>query len=194
MKRTQRKTLRASRRAFNRAEHATRSAAAAAAVTRLAAFKSGARVAIYLPFDGETDTAALRTAARRRGIKLYVPVITDRRHCRMRFFPLAGKTRRGAYGIAAPEAKGRPTPARWLSLIVVPLVGIDGAGRRLGMGGGYYDRALEFRRRRHAWKGPTLVGFGFDRQRVEALPADPWDVRLDCLATESGVQYFLQQP
>src|SRR6267378_1458496 len=48
------------------AEHALRSDLAASAVTRLPAFKAGARVAVYLPFDRETDTAALLAAARRR--------------------------------------------------------------------------------------------------------------------------------
>jgi len=190
MKQKLRSTLRARRRALEPAEHARSSASAAAAVTRLAAFKAGARVAIYMPFDGEMHTAALERAARRRGIKLFVPVVTDLRHRRIRFYPLSTKRRRGAYGIPIPHRAGSPTPARWLSLIVVPLVGIDGSGRRLGMGGGFYDRALEFRRARRHWKGPKLVGFAFDCQRVESLPGDPWDVRLDCLATESGMQYF----
>jgi 5-formyltetrahydrofolate cyclo-ligase len=190
MKRKIRSTLRARRRALDGAEHARRSKWAAAAVTRLPAFKAGARVAIYLPFDGETDTAALERAARLRGITLFVPVVTDLRHRRIRFYPLAGKRRRGAYGIAVPQRASTPTEARWLSLIVVPLVGIDGSGRRLGMGGGFYDRALEFRRRRLVWQGPKLVGFAFDCQRVATIHADEWDIRLDCLATESGMEYF----
>jgi len=41
-----------------------------------------------------------------------------------------------------------PVSLQWLDLIVIPLVGVDGEGRRLGMGGGYHDRALAFRRRR----------------------------------------------
>jgi 5-formyltetrahydrofolate cyclo-ligase len=70
------------------------------------------------------------------------------------------------------------------------LVGVDAKGRRLGMGGGYYDRALAFRRRRRCWKGPHLVGLAFDRQRTKAKFADAWDLRLDSLATESGVEHF----
>ena len=185
-----RKELRAQRRSLSPAEHALRSHRAASAITRLAAFRAGARVAIYLPFDGETDTAALMIAARRRAVRAFVPVVSDLRHRRLRFHPLSGKTRRGVFGISVPHRIGRWTDPRWFDLIVVPLVGIDGAGRRLGMGGGFYDRALAFRRLRHLWKGPRLVGLAFDCQRAKTVHADPWDVRLDCLATESGLEHF----
>jgi len=46
------------------------------------------------------------------------------------------------------------------------------------MGGGFYDRALEFRRRRRHWPGPRLVGLAFDCQRTDATFAEPWDLRL----------------
>jgi 5-formyltetrahydrofolate cyclo-ligase len=78
-----------------------------------------------------------------------------------------------------------------LDLIVIPLVGVDGVGRRLGMGGGYNDRALAFRRRRRYWKGPHLVGLALDCQRTNVEFADAWDLRLDSLATESGMEHFL---
>ena len=185
-----RKELRARRRALQPAEHVRRSNLAASTVTHLAAFKAGARVAVYLPFDRETNTAALLVAARRRGIHIFVPVITDLRHRRLRFYPLSGKTRRGVYGISVPHRNGRWTAPRWLNLIVVPLVGIDGEGHRLGMGAGFYDRALGFRRSRRHWRGPRLVGLGFDCQRADTVFADPWDARLDSLATESGLKDF----
>lgn len=190
MKSTLRKQLRRARRALTVADHAQRSRLAAAAVVGLASFKSGARIAIYLPFDGETATAALILAARRRRVRLYVPVVSDLRHRRLKFYPLSGPTRRGTFGISVPRRGGVPLAPRWFDLMVVPLVGIDEQGLRLGMGGGFYDRALGFRRVRCAWMGPRLVGFAFDCQRVTGLHADAWDVRLDCLATESGLEIF----
>jgi 5-formyltetrahydrofolate cyclo-ligase len=186
-----RKQLRAARRALSVAAHRRHSARAAHAVNQLAAFAAGKRVALYLPFDRETDTAALIVAARRRGVRIYVPIIVDKRHARIRFYPLGARTRPGKFGIAVPHRQGVSVPARWLNLIVVPLVGIDSQGRRLGMGGGYYDRALQFRRLRRTWPGPHLVGFCFDCQRTNASFAEHWDVRLNSLATESGVQRFI---
>src|SRR5450759_252656 len=165
-----RKQLRAARRALAPADHRLRSRRAAAAIIRTAAFKSGARIALYLSFDGETDTAALLVAARRRGIRVFVPVVSDLRHRRLRFYPLTGRTRRGTFGISVPQCAphrvARAIEPRWFDLMVIPLVGVDPGGRRLGLGGGFYDRALAFRRHRTAWKGPRLIGLGFERQRT----------------------------
>jgi 5-formyltetrahydrofolate cyclo-ligase len=194
MKRTLRKELRANRRSLSRADHALRSDLAASSITRLAAFKSGARVAVYLPFDRETNPAALLVAARRRRIRLVVPVVESVRHRRLRFYPLSGKTRRGVFGISVPHGAARryAVAPRWFDLIVVPLVGVDARGRRLGMGGGFYDRALGFRRNRRHWFGPRLVGLAFQCQRADGVFAQAHDVRLDAWASESGVQHFLK--
>ncbi len=192
MKAKLRKHIRAQRRSLSAADHGCRSRLAAKAVAGLPMFSAGKRIALYLPFDREMDTAALIAAARRRGVRLFVPVIVDRRHSRIRFYPLDGKTRRGVFGIAVPSSLARPLAPRWLNLIVIPLVGVDSAGRRLGMGGGFYDRALEFRRRRRHWPGPRLVGLAFDCQRTDSSFAEPWDLRLDSLATESGLRHYLK--
>jgi 5-formyltetrahydrofolate cyclo-ligase len=191
MKESLRKKLRAQRRSLSDSDHRQRSAAASKAVMRLRMFSAGKRVALYLPFDCETDTAALIRAAQQRGVQIFVPVISDRRHCRLRFYPLKGQTSPGTFGISVPRLRVRPVSPQWLDLIVIPLVGVDADGRRLGMGGGYYDRALAFRRRRRYWKGPHLVGLAFDCQRTHSKFADAWDVRLNSLATESGVEHFL---
>jgi 5-formyltetrahydrofolate cyclo-ligase len=192
MKAALRKQMRSQRRAFSAAEHRHRSILAAKAVAGLPMFRAGKRIALYLPFDRETDTSALVAAARRRGVRIFVPVIVDRRHARIRFYPLDRRTRSGTFGISVPSKLALPVSPRWLDLIVIPLVGVDTQGRRLGMGGGFYDRALEFRRRRGRWPGPRLVGLAFDCQRTESRFAENWDVTLDALATESGLLHYLK--
>ncbi len=157
---------------------------------RLRGFRAGKRVALYLPFDREADTVALVRAARQRGVELFVPFIADRRHRRLRFFPLTGATSPGMFGISVPRRRTHPIPPQWLNLIVVPLVGVDAEGRRLGMGGGYYDRALAFRRRRSIWMGPHLAGLAFECQRTDLRFADAWDIQLNSLATELGMEQF----
>jgi 5-formyltetrahydrofolate cyclo-ligase len=188
-----RKELRARRRGLSPLEHAARSARAAKLITRLPQFASGRRIALTLSFDGEADTTPLIAAARKRGVRLYSPVIVDKRHRRLRFYPLTSRTRRGTYGILIPRRMHQPLSSRWFDLIVVPLVGVDPGGRRLGMGGGYYDRAMTFRRLRDHWRGPRLVGFALDCQRAESVQARPWDLRLDDLATESGLLHYREQ-
>jgi 5-formyltetrahydrofolate cyclo-ligase len=182
-----RKELRRRRRALSAPAHRRASRAAAKSIARLPQFSAGSRVAIYLPFDGEADPRELIPRARRRGVRLFVPVVVDRRHGRLRFFPLDGELGRGAFGIEIPRVRGRPLGARWFDLIVVPLVGVDTRGRRLGMGGGFYDRTLRFRGHRRHWRGPLLVGFAFDCQRVDSVFAEAWDIGLDAVATETAL-------
>src|SRR5271169_3781482 len=123
MKATLRKRLRAARRALSARDHRLRSSLAAKAIMRLPTFAAGKRIALYLPFDRETDTAGLIAAARARGVRVFVPVISDKRHGRLRFYPLQGATTRGVFGISVPRRMALPVAAQWLDLIVAPLVG-----------------------------------------------------------------------
>ncbi len=189
MKATLRKQLRVRRRSLGIVEHRRLSRLASKAIKQCARFSFGKRVAVYLPFDGEINTSALVKAARVRGVKLYVPIVEDLRHSRMKFYPLTTKTTVGAFGIAIPR-RGRAVMPRWLNLIIVPCVGTDTGGRRLGMGGGFYDQAFNYRQVRNIWRGPQLIGLSFDCQRVDSISPDVWDLRLDCLSTESGLKTF----
>jgi len=182
--------LRAARRAIHPALHRLHSRQAARAIARLPEFACGRRVAVYLPFGREIDTAHMIATAQRRGVHLFVPVVIDQRHRRLAFHPLSSRTRRGAFGIRVPVGGGPPVAARWLNLIVVPFVGVDSEGRRLGMGGGFYDRVAAFRRLRKCWRGPRFVGLGFDCQRVDSVGAESWDLRFDAIATETGLQQY----
>jgi 5-formyltetrahydrofolate cyclo-ligase len=95
------------------------------------------------------------------------------------FFHLSEwKALRPGFGnIPEPEAQ---TPLVTPDLILVPLVGATLGGLRLGQGGGYYDRTLA----RLRVAGPVIaLGLAWDVQIIAALPADPWDERLDWIAT-----------
>ncbi|MCM2335447.1 MAG: 5-formyltetrahydrofolate cyclo-ligase [Pseudomonas sp.] len=71
-----------------------------------------------------------------------------------------------------------------MTLVVLPLVGFDPRGHRLGMGGGWYDRSFAFRHARQA--PPHLVGAAFEVQQVVRLDNADWDVALDAVCTDSG--------
>ena len=89
------------------------------------------------------------------------------------------------FGIPEPDIDPDDAmTASEVAMLVLPLVGFDARGARLGMGGGWYDRSLAFRHARAA--PPWLVGAGFAVQRVEALPLEAWDVRLDAVCSESA--------
>jgi len=89
------------------------------------------------------------------------------------------------FGIPEPAVEpSSALPPQELALAVMPLVGFDAAGQRLGMGGGWYDRSFAFRRDRAA--PPWLVGVGFAAQQVPALAAADWDVVPDAICTEQA--------
>ena len=82
------------------------------------------------------------------------------------------------FGIPEPVTlRGSVAPWR-LDLVLTPLVAFDTAGNRLGMGGGYYDRAFA-RRHQQRWpRRPVLCGLAHRFQQVDLLPASVWDVPL----------------
>ena len=84
-----------------------------------------------------------------------------------------------------PDRYGIPTPTagEWLipDLILLPLNGFDGAGYRLGYGGGYFDRTLAALSPR-----PLAVGVGFEINRIDSIRPEAHDQRLDWIVTESG--------
>jgi 5-formyltetrahydrofolate cyclo-ligase len=86
-----------------------------------------------------------------------------------------------------PGDAGDTIDARWLDLVLMPLVGFDADGNRLGMGAGFYDRKFAFLRHRRAWRRPLLLGIAFDAQRVERFDAALHDVPLWGVVTERAV-------
>ena len=88
------------------------------------------------------------------------------------------------YGIPEPDtAPSALIDAADMAMVIVPGVGFDRDGNRLGMGGGWYDRSFSFRHSRQA--PPWLVGAAFAIQQFDAIPAQDWDVRLDAICTEN---------
>jgi 5-formyltetrahydrofolate cyclo-ligase len=150
-------------------------------------------VAVYLAMPGEVSLAGALSAALDSGAEIFVPQVTNRRQCRMRFArlrrecPLRPNT--SAFGIMEPVAGTREwSPPPRLDVILVPMVGFDRDGNRLGMGAGYYDRALRHRRdRSRVWRRPRLVGVAFACQEVAGIEPSPWDVTLDLIITEREI-------
>jgi len=167
-------------------------------VRRLRVFRPGARVGIYLAIRGEISLATGLPPARNSGVLLYAPRITSRRRGTMVFVPFDphALTARNVFGIAEPlAAAGRRQPVASLDTVIVPLVGFDRRGMRLGMGAGFYDRALRRRRdpSRH-WQRPRLVGVAFACQELSAIDAAPWDVPLDWIVTERELVHCRPAP
>lgn len=99
-----------------------------------------------------------------------------RRYC------LGDRLRANQFGILEPSGKRESLPCGELDLILAPLVGFDHLGNRLGMGGGFYDRALLNSQPRLL--RPQLVGVAHGCQQVTQVPAQRWDKQLNWILTE----------
>ena len=136
-------------------------------------------IAGFWPLPGEIDIRSLLHALVERGHSVVLPVTPPRGH------PLTfGRWRPGDVLVAERFGTFRPIgDAMVPDTLLVPLLAFDAAGRRLGYGGGYYDRTLA------ALPGRNAIGCAFAAQQVDCVIAEPHDIRLDLIATERGLIY-----
>jgi 5-formyltetrahydrofolate cyclo-ligase len=148
-------------------------------------FRRASTIGCYLASDEEVDTWPLIERAWRMKKRIFVPVIEE--NARMKFMQLnpgqALVTNR--FGLAEPSGAVTLSPKR-LDIAITPLVAFDFEGNRIGMGGGYYDRAFAFLNHRLLYRKPKLIGLAFANQEVERIGASPWDIPLFQVYTERG--------
>ncbi|MEQ1512491.1 MAG: 5-formyltetrahydrofolate cyclo-ligase [Lysobacteraceae bacterium] len=177
-----RRTLRDRRRQLPAAARIAAAETLAARLLALPFAPTAGHVAGYWAMDGEI---ALHVWQLRLppDVRYCLPVLGDDDLLRFAPWRPGEALATNRFGIPEPT-EAETLPAEAMTMIVLPLVGFDSAGQRLGMGGGWYDRSLAFRRDRTT-PPPWLVGAGFAVQQIDALSAEPWDVPLDAVCTES---------
>ncbi|MDH4258938.1 MAG: 5-formyltetrahydrofolate cyclo-ligase [Gammaproteobacteria bacterium] len=173
-----RRSLRAARRALGTAQRLAAATAVDTSLARMGLPRPRSRIAAYRAMDGELDPVIVMRRALALGCEVHVPVVTSLRRRRMRF---------AAWPDEPPRPRADGDAARWFDLVLVPLVGFDDDGNRLGMGAGFYDRHFAFLRHRDAWHRPLLLGLAFEVQRLERLPAKSLDVPLWGVVTERAI-------
>ncbi|MDB6442095.1 MULTISPECIES: 5-formyltetrahydrofolate cyclo-ligase [Pseudomonas] len=157
-------------------------------------FRRARHIALYLPNDGEIDPRLLLRAAQRRGKATYLPVLSPWPRTKMVFQRIrpGEKLRPNRFRILEPHVSIARQRKVWaLDLVLLPLVGFDDVGGRLGMGGGFYDRSLAYLARRKQWRKPTLLGLAHECQKVERLAQASWDVPLQ--GTVSDRRWYIAQ-
>ncbi|MGL6040215.1 MAG: 5-formyltetrahydrofolate cyclo-ligase [Deefgea sp.] len=179
-----RRQLRQSRAAISIAERQSAAWAVIHYRQILRQLRRGKKIALYTAVASEFPTWPLIFTALRRGCFVYLPVVPKSGR-QLSFVRLDQNSvwQQGAFNIPVPT-HSEYCKARDLDTVFVPLLGFDESLARLGQGGGFYDTTFSFRRNRQSWKKPRLIGLAFECQRVAALPCEPWDLRLDGLATE----------
>ena len=135
-------------------------------------------------FD-EVDATTIIDRAWSAKKRVFAPVIEA--NSGMTFQAIVPDTRieQNSFGIWEPRS-GREVAPNLIDLVITPLVAFDNDCHRIGMGGGYFDRAFSFLRNRRHWLRPKLVGVAFECQKVEKIEPSPWDIRLYRVITESN--------
>ncbi|MEL7630851.1 5-formyltetrahydrofolate cyclo-ligase [Pectobacterium aroidearum] len=143
-------------------------------------------VAVFLSFDGELDTSPLIQQLWQQGKRVYLSVLHPFRAGHLLFLRYASDTElvRNRLKIMEPCLDVRQVlPLPQLDILLTPLVAFDHQGQRLGMGGGFYDRTLQYRNQMS--RGPYPIGLAHDCQQVDALPVESWDIPLPEIITPS---------
>lgn len=138
---------------------------------------AGGLVGFYWPFRGEFDPRGVVGALREQGTRLALPVIVERgQPLVFREWTPGSLMVQGTWQIPMPESGEAVFP----NLLIVPLVGFDRDGYRLGYGGGFYDRTIAAMPER-----PQTIGVGFELGRLETIYPQPHDIALGTIVTES---------
>ncbi len=182
-----RQQIRAQRQALSAQQQKLHSQDAAKLLTNSTLFLRSQRIAFYLCADGEIDLSPILDRAHKMGKACFLPVIHKGSQTTLWFcqYQPGDKLTPNHFGINEPNHQRNPPIKPWgLDLILMPLVAFDAKCNRLGMGGGYYDRTLNFLRRRNHWRSPHLIGMAHECQKVDQLTVQDWDIPLQGVITE----------
>ncbi len=150
-------------------------------------FERSEIVMVFLSLPTEISTAPLVLRAWQEGKRVLAPRVSweQRRMMPVEIRSLTEDIEDTQWNLRQP-LQGDPVPISMIDLVVVPGLGFDCAGNRLGRGRGFYDRFLA-----HSEFTGSTCAVGFEEQVVEAIPADPHDIRVDMLITDQHVRRFV---
>jgi 5-formyltetrahydrofolate cyclo-ligase len=138
-------------------------------------YKKAKTIMLYMSKDKEVSVQELIKDAMENKKKVIVPKVTDKGLicCEVTDFK---NMKYSCFGILEPTNEIVCEVTK-IDLIVVPGIGFDKTGHRIGYGKGYYDNLLK------NYKGKT-IGVGYDFQIVDKIPSDKWDVKVDRVVSE----------
>ncbi len=152
------------------------------------AYLHAKNIGSYYSVRGEADPADLITQTQRENTNkvFYLPVLSSDKQQGLLFGQLTPTTKFKYNRFSIPEPIFKESDlvnGEQLDLVLVPLLGFDKNGNRLGMGGGFYDRCFAFKKNKP--NKTLLMGFAYDFQEIDKLTPESWDIRLDLIATET---------
>jgi len=179
----QRDRLIAIRNSLNESQHAVSSKSVADQLLRSGWLNKHNSISFFWPMQGEIDLRPLMTELVKQGITAVLPVITERNQP-LEFWqwtpgePLSGD---GLWGIPIPSVRRAVNP----ELLLVPMLGFDNQGHRLGFGGGYYDRSIAAMQ-----TPPVCIGVCCEYGHMHSIYPQAHDVPMHAIASESQFRIF----
>ena len=143
------------------------------------------RIAIYYSVNNEVTTEQIIKHLWAENKELFLPII---KFNQLMFgsYKSGDNLNNNKFGIPEPVTRTEDLiAADILDLVIVPLVAFDSNCNRLGMGGGYYDRALAFKQTSSETRSPLLIGLAYELQKVNALEINSWDIPMDGIISET---------
>ncbi len=134
-------------------------------------------IGLYMAINNEIDINLIWQNALKHNKKCYFPKIIDKNS--MIFLPANNMENfiKNKWGILEPTTNS-PYPINKLDVLIIPLVAFDNLKNRIGIGKGFYDKALEKN------TSTTLIGVAYDFQKVPLIKSETWDIKLDIIVTE----------
>ncbi|MGH7004375.1 MAG: 5-formyltetrahydrofolate cyclo-ligase, partial [Alphaproteobacteria bacterium] len=139
---------------------------------------AGCDIGLYWPIKGEID---VRSAVSKAASAALPVVVAERQPLEFWAWAPGTQMARGIWNIPIPAERKVVHPA----VLLVPLLGYDSAGYRLGYGGGYYDRTLAAMDPR-----PLTIGIGFEAAALKTIHPQPHDIPMDLIVTETEIKWF----
>jgi len=183
-----RKNLRAKRMALSPSCQAKTASNVAKILSKQTIFQKSQRIAAYFARDGEVNLQSVINQEMNHYKQWFMPVLKiNEKSLGFSRYDKNSSLCLNQYGILEPiNSANQILKAEDMHLILLPLVGFDRLGNRLGMGGGFYDRALANCPAKSD-DGPVLLGIAHSCQECKHIDAEPWDISLHMVITGSEV-------
>ena len=167
----------------------THAAAIADALLALPELARVRTILVYSALPAELDPALAVTTLRTRGVRVAYPRIEAPGVLDLHLVDHELELVPGPFGLSQPDARAPRAQRESIDAVIVPGVAFDESGRRLGYGGGYYDRLLPMLR-----PDCIRIGIAFDQQLLPRIPSEEHDVDVDMVVTPSRVIRTAKNP
>ena len=149
--------------------------------------KKIANILLYSPFKQEVALDLIQETLNDKSINVFLPKVFPNKELKFNSFTSDSKLSRNKYNIFESDSKNF-IRAEKLNLLVIPFVGVDVNGCRLGYGGGYYDRALESIM--HTKTEQLVIGLGYQYQILKDYFGELHDIKYDMVFSENDIHRF----